>query len=83
MPFEFGDVVLVPFPFTSQANSKKRPAVVVSSGMISKGAPNLFRRAGVLSTLIFNALVNLGQGYTKFLMPSVRKGPRYLLAIAV
>jgi mRNA interferase MazF len=32
MRFEFGDVVLVPFPFTSQAASKKRPAVVVSSG---------------------------------------------------
>jgi mRNA interferase MazF len=31
MPFEFGDVVLVPFPFTSQAESKKRPAIVVSS----------------------------------------------------
>ncbi len=31
MPFEFGDVVLVPFPFTSQRASKKRPAVVVSN----------------------------------------------------
>jgi mRNA interferase MazF len=31
MNFEFGDVVLVPFPFTSQAAFKKRPAVVVSS----------------------------------------------------
>ena len=31
MPFEFGDVVLVPFPFTSQAASKKRPAVVISN----------------------------------------------------
>src|SRR5690242_8725439 len=31
MPFEFGDVVLVPFPFTSQRESKKRPAVVVSN----------------------------------------------------
>src|SRR5690606_27693866 len=28
--FEFGDVVLVPFPFTEQSASKKRPAVVVS-----------------------------------------------------
>jgi mRNA interferase MazF len=31
MPFEFGDVVLVPFPFTDQTASKKRPAVVVSN----------------------------------------------------
>lgn len=31
MPFEFGDVVLVPFPFTSQAASKRRPAIVVSN----------------------------------------------------
>jgi mRNA interferase MazF len=31
MPFEFGDVVLVPFPFTSQAASKQRPAVIVSN----------------------------------------------------
>jgi mRNA interferase MazF len=29
--FEFGDVVLVPFPFTDQSASKKRPAVVISS----------------------------------------------------
>jgi mRNA interferase MazF len=31
MRFKFGDVVLVPFPFTNQAASKKRPDVVVSS----------------------------------------------------
>ncbi len=29
--FSFGDVVLVPFPFTNQSGTKKRPAVVVSS----------------------------------------------------
>lgn len=29
--YEFGDVVLVPFPFTDQTTSKKRPAVVISS----------------------------------------------------
>jgi len=29
--FEFGDVVLVPFPFTDQTGSKQRPAVIVSS----------------------------------------------------
>lgn len=27
----FGEVVLVPFPFTDQTNTKKRPAVIVSS----------------------------------------------------
>jgi mRNA interferase MazF len=30
MPYEFGTVVLVPFPFTSLTASKRRPAVVVS-----------------------------------------------------
>ncbi len=29
--FNFGDVVLVPFPFTDQSGTKKRPAVVVCS----------------------------------------------------
>lgn len=29
--FETGDVVLVPFPFTDQSTTKRRPAVVVSS----------------------------------------------------
>ena len=29
--FSFGDVVLVPFPFTDQSGTKKRPAVVISN----------------------------------------------------
>jgi len=29
--FGFGDLVLVPFPFTDQSGAKKRPAVIVSS----------------------------------------------------
>ncbi len=29
--YSFGDVVLVPFPFTDQTGTKKRPAIVVSS----------------------------------------------------
>lgn len=31
MAWAFGDVVLVPFPFTDQSAAKKRPAVIVSS----------------------------------------------------
>lgn len=41
MPFDFGDVVLVPFPFTSQAASKKRPAVVVSSVAYNTAKPDV------------------------------------------
>lgn len=29
--YSFGDVILVPFPFTDQTGSKKRPAVIVSN----------------------------------------------------
>jgi mRNA interferase MazF len=29
--YSFGDVVLVPFPFTDQAGTKKRPAVIISN----------------------------------------------------
>jgi mRNA interferase MazF len=45
MPFEFGDVILVPFPFTSQAASKQRPAVVVSSRAYSRERPDLVMMA--------------------------------------
>jgi mRNA interferase MazF len=31
MTYSFGDVLLVPFPFTNQRMAKKRPAIVVSS----------------------------------------------------
>jgi mRNA interferase MazF len=33
--YKFGDVVLVPFPFTDQTTTKKRPAVVVSSDLFN------------------------------------------------
>ena len=41
MPFEFGDIVLVPFPFTSQAASKRRPAVVISNRAYSTARPDV------------------------------------------
>jgi mRNA interferase MazF len=31
MRLQFGDVVLVPFPFTDQSTTKQRPGVIVSS----------------------------------------------------
>jgi mRNA interferase MazF len=39
--FEFGDVVLVPFPFTDQSTTKKRPAIVVSSQTYNTERPDV------------------------------------------
>lgn len=39
--YQFGEVVLVPFPFTNQAESKKRPAVVISSPAYHTNRPDL------------------------------------------
>jgi mRNA interferase MazF len=39
--FEFGDVVLVPFPFTDQTAAKRRPAVVDSNLAYNRAKPDL------------------------------------------
>lgn len=39
--YEFGDVVLVPFPFTDQSAAKRRPAVVVSGQAYHRERPDL------------------------------------------
>jgi mRNA interferase MazF len=41
MPYEFGDVVLVRFPFTSQTAFKRRPAVVVSNRAYNIARPDI------------------------------------------
>ena len=41
MPYDFGDIVLVPFPFTNQTTSKKRPAVVVSNRTYNDVRPDI------------------------------------------
>lgn len=39
--YEFGDIVLVPVPFTDQSAVKRRPAVVVSSSAYHRARPDL------------------------------------------
>lgn len=41
MAHSFGDVVLVPFPFTDQSGTKKRPAVIISSSGYNAGRRDL------------------------------------------
>lgn len=39
--YERGNIVLVPFPFTDQTTTKKRPAVVISSNSYNTTSPDI------------------------------------------
>ena len=41
MSYAFGDVILVPFPFTDQSTAKQRPAVVISGSNYNTQRPDL------------------------------------------
>jgi mRNA interferase MazF len=43
--YRFGDIVLVPFPFTDQTTTKKRPAAIVSSDAYLNQKPDLILMA--------------------------------------
>jgi PemK-like, MazF-like toxin of type II toxin-antitoxin system len=43
--YNFGDVVLVPFPFTDQSTSKKRPAVIASSAFYHRNRADVILMA--------------------------------------
>jgi mRNA-degrading endonuclease toxin of MazEF toxin-antitoxin module len=43
--YEFGDVVLIPFVFTDQTTTKRRPAVVVSSDAYHRERPDMIAMA--------------------------------------
>jgi mRNA interferase MazF len=58
MPYDFGDVVLVPFPFTNQAAAKRRPGVVVSSHAYNRAKPDVVLMA---ITSQFRPLPNIGE----------------------
>ncbi len=39
--YSFGDVLLVPFPFTNQSSTKKRPTIVISSELYNQQKSDL------------------------------------------
>lgn len=43
--YSFGDIVLVPFPFTDQSAIKKRPAVIISSDEYNRNRPDIILMA--------------------------------------
>jgi mRNA interferase MazF len=45
MALRFGDVIVVPFPFTDQTTIKRRPAVVISSERYNRERPDLILMA--------------------------------------
>jgi mRNA interferase MazF len=56
--YSFGDILLVPFPFTNQISLKKRPTVVIISRIYNSKKPDLIIMA---ITSQFNSSTNLGE----------------------
>jgi mRNA interferase MazF len=76
MPYNFGDVVLVPFPFTNQAASKQRPAVIVSSPVYNAARPDVVVMAitsQLHSTISFGEIFLQNWQSANLLKPSVIK----------
>ena len=70
----FGDVVLVPFPFTDQTGIKKRPAIVVSSAAYHAQRTDVIIMAvtnQIRSTPAFGEFTVVEWKKTGLLVPSV------------
>ena len=76
MLFNFGDVVLVPFPFTNQITSKQRPAVIISTQEYANSRPDVVLMtitSQIQSPLGFADTLLADWQYTNLLKPSVVK----------
>ena len=76
MSFKFGDIVLAPFPFTNQAASKQRPAVIISSSAYNAARPDVVVMAitsQLHSTISFGEIHIQDWQAAKLLKPSVIK----------
>ncbi len=76
MCYAFGDVILVPFPFTDQSATKQRPAVVVSSSRYNAERPDLILLAitsQVRASLAFGEALVADWQTSGLIKPSVFK----------
>jgi mRNA interferase MazF len=56
--YKFGDVILVPFPFTDGTSSKKRLAIVISSDSYDRSKPDIIL---IAVTSQVNAALQFGE----------------------
>ncbi len=74
--YSFGDIVLVPFPFTDQTGGKQRPAVIVSSSYYNLSRPDLVLMAvtsRIRKPLLFGEIEIIEWQNAGLLKPSVIK----------
>lgn len=84
--YSFGDIVLVPFPFTDQTGLKKRPAVIVSSAAYQHQRPDvvvmavtsqILRTAGALGEVLITEWQQAGLPKPSLIKPvlsTIEKG---------
>jgi mRNA interferase MazF len=83
--YKFGDVVLVPFPFTDQTGTKKRPAIIVSSqaynqrrrDLIIMAVTSQIRPTAVFGEVMIGAWQKAGllqSSVTKPILATIEKG---------
>ena len=76
MRYAFSDVILVPFPFTDQSTTKRRPAVVISSSRYNTARPDLILLAitsQVRASLAFGEALIVDWHTAGLIKPSVFK----------
>ncbi|MGE5153495.1 MAG: type II toxin-antitoxin system PemK/MazF family toxin [Bdellovibrio bacteriovorus] len=74
--YAFGDVILVPFPFTDQSTTKQRPAVVISSAGYHGARPDLILMAitrQVRTSLVFGERLITDWQPAGLIRPSILK----------
>ncbi len=74
--YNFGDILLVPFPFTDQTSLKKRPAVIVSSDTYNQQKSDLIIMAITsqrISSMTFGELLVTDFSGAGLIKPSVIK----------